>query len=243
MSQGRRWLVVAALLAVGWLATPLPGPPLYDGVGFPDEPYRFVPPRGDLPAATSAEVRLKVTGGVNVGGLLANSAETGPQVSVFAPPRAFAVPGPRTTSDIRLRAKPVPPTDPPPGRLESNVYRLSLTSDAGPVTVRPDAQPPGITLRAVEAKGPLPVMHFRAAPGNTWRVLTTRRVGQDNFTSVAPGAGDYVLAPAPAPAQSSSDRRGLLVVVLLAATFLAAVPIVIRRMNTARVESGPEEQS
>src|SRR5881409_3272013 len=112
MRQRYRWGAVAVLLGLGALLSPA-AVPLYDGVGFPDEPYRFVPPRGDNPAATTATVSLRVSGGVNSGGLLANSAELGPQVSVYAPPRAFQAPA-GSTAPIRLTATPVAVTSPAP---------------------------------------------------------------------------------------------------------------------------------
>ena len=49
-----RMLVAAALLGLGWLLTPRTAPPLYDGVGFPDEPYRFVVAPAGAPKTTKA---------------------------------------------------------------------------------------------------------------------------------------------------------------------------------------------
>ena len=114
MSQRRRWVAVAGLLAAGALLSPT-AVPLYDGVGFPDEPYRYVPPRSsDDFVASAARVELRVVDGVNAGGLLANSNELGPQVSVYAPPKAFQVAGAPKASEIRLRADPVVLSPPAP---------------------------------------------------------------------------------------------------------------------------------
>jgi hypothetical protein len=234
MTQRRRWVVVVALLGLGWLASP-GTVPLYDGVGFPDEPYRFVPARGTGPAATSADVQLKVANGVNSGGLLANSAELGPQVSVYAPPQAFATAG---AGPVRLRAEPVPPAPPlPPGELESNVYALTLTVPAGDVRVRPEAQPPGITLRAVSVAEPLPVVQYRATPGDPWKALKTRRVGRDNFNATAPGQGEYVLTRVAAATPTSSGNGGLLLVVGLAVVVMVGVLVGVR-MAGRRQEPG-----
>lgn len=233
MRQRHRWAAVVVLLGAGALLSPT-AVPLYDGVGFPDEPYRFVPSRGDAADPTVAQVTLRVSGGVNTGGLLANSSELGPQVSVYAPPRAFAVAG-GTTAPIQLTAKAVPPTPPaPPGRLDSNVYELTLTSPEGAVTVRADAQKPGITLRAASVAQPLPIAYYRPSASEPWKELVTRRVGRDNFNAVAPGAGQYVLTQsAAAPGRKSSSNTGLLVVagvvVLLMVGVIVGVRVLSRR--------------
>ena len=220
-----RWSALAAALALVWLTTANPVP-LYDGIGFPDEPYRFVPARGAGPAATSAQVDLKVEAGSNTGGLIVNTKEAGPQASVFAPPHAFAAAG---TTAITLAVRPVPPLPPmPPGVLESNVYALSLTSAAGRVSLVSEAQPPAITLRSVTTQPPEPVFNYRATPTEPWREIKTRRVGRDIYNAVAPGAGEYVLVrdAADPTKKSSTDGRGALYAVL-AATVLLVVGVII----------------
>jgi hypothetical protein len=224
-------LLIAAL-GVVWLTSVNPVP-LYDGIGFPDEPYRFVPPRGTGPAATSAQVDLKVAGGSNTGGLIINTREAGPQASVFAPPHAFGAAG---TTPIVLAVTPVPPQPPmPPGVLESNVYALTLTSTAGPVTVLSNAQPPAITMRSVTTKAPPPIFSFRATPSEKWRELKTRQVGRDIYNANAPGAGEYVLVrDAAAPTKTSSSGRGALYGVLGATVLLVVGVIVGVRLMSRR---------
>lgn len=231
MASRRRWLGVAALLAVAWVVTPAPVP-LYDGVGFPDEPYRFVEPRDGLPAATAAEVRLTVEGGVNTTGLVANSSEVGPQVSVFAPPQAFALPDPTASGEIRLRAEPVAVG--PPAEPESNVYDLTLSSDAGPVRVRPDVQSPLITLRAMSEREPAPSMAYRPGPQSEWRTLESQRVGLHNYSAKAPGAGQYVLVRGPVGGPKVARSTTALLVVALAVVLVAGIVAV--RLAGARRE-------
>jgi hypothetical protein len=218
-----RWLLLIAALGLVWLTTAQPVP-LYDGIGFPDEPYRFVPPRGPGPAATSAQVDLKVADGSNVGGLIVNTREAGPQVSVFAPPHAFAAPG---TAPVVLAVRPVPPQPPlPPGELESNVYTLSLTSTAGAVSLVPEAQPPAITMRSVTTQPPEPVFHYRAKPAGKWQEIKTRRVGRDIYNAVALGPGEYVLMRDAGPLKkASSGGRGGLYAVLGGTVVLMALVI------------------
>jgi hypothetical protein len=229
MRQRGRWTVVAAVLAAGWLASPA-AVPLYDGVGFPDEPYRFVPARGAGQPAAVAEVRLKVVGGVNPGGLLANSTEVGPQVTVYAPPEAFAVPDPTSPGEIVLRAAPVPLMPPAPrGEVVSNVYAVTLTSRLGPVTVQPQAQTPAITLRSVTPGLPLPIVQYRPAPDQPWRPLRTRQVGRDIVNASAPGAGEYVLIrPAAVTKEDGGGRGPLLLVIGLAVVLVVGVLVGVR---------------
>ena len=225
-----RWLGVVALLALAWVVTPSPVP-LYDGVGFPDEPYRFVQAKDGLSAATVAEVRLKAEGGVNTTGLVANSTEVGPQVSVFAPPQAFALPKPSDAGEILLRVAPVPVG--PPAEPESNVYALTLTSEAGPVRVRPDVQSPLITLRAMSEREPAPTMVYRPDAETEWRKLDTRRVGLHNYSAKAPGPGEYVLVRGSIVTPKVSQSTTVLVVLVLVVLVAGVVAV---RLSSARRE-------
>jgi hypothetical protein len=224
-------MALLGVLGLAWLTTPHPVP-LYDGIGFPDQPYRFMPAKPGAMPATSAATQLKVAGGSNLGGLIINSTEVGPQISLYAPPHAFAAAG---TAPIDIAARPVPPSAPlPPGRLDSNVYALSLTSAAGPVTIVPEAQPPAITMRSVTIVPSLPVFQYRANPGAAWRELKTRQVGRDIFNTNAPGAGEYVLVQSVATPKSSSGSRGPLYAVLGATIVLVVLVLVGVRLLARR---------
>ena len=80
----RRWLAVgAASTGVAWLVAG--GLPIYDGIGSPDEPYRYVaPPPGyrHTPAPTIASDKLPLKNGTNGNTYLA-SGEIGPQISIY----------------------------------------------------------------------------------------------------------------------------------------------------------------
>jgi hypothetical protein len=221
-----RWLVLAGLLGLVWLLTPNPVP-LYDGIGFPDEPYRFV---GGTPAPTTAQVKLPVAGGVNTGGLFANSAELGPQVSVFAPPKAFAVAG---RAPVVLTVRPIAAAPPlPAGTVDSNDYQLTFTSAGGPVNLLPDAQSPAITLRSASQASTGPVLQFRPA-GGTWRELKTRRVGRDVYNAVVPAAGEFLLVkPQQAPAQKSGGRGALYGVIGATVVLMLLVLIGVRLLSS-----------
>lgn len=222
-----------------WLASGA-GVPVYDGIGAPDEPYRHFPPvaGATTPAATSASGRLTTAGGLTTRGINVNSAETGPQVSLFIPPYSLAVASSSARpTTVEVVAAPVAPDGTAiPGSAVSNVYEVSLRSPAGPVTVQTAAQAPGLTLRATDAQQPTPVMRYRPAPSAPWRQLETKRLGFDIYHSDLPGAGDYVLSrdrPPPGSATKSpsgSPRTWLIVLgLLLLAPLLAAVPRLRRR--------------
>lgn len=226
-----RWTLLLVLLGLAWLATPQPVP-LYDGIGFPDEPYRYVPARPGTPAATSAEIRLPVAGGVNSGGLVANSGETGPQVSVYAPPHAFATAG---TGPIVVAARPVPPVQPlPPGKLDSDVYALSFTSAGGPVSLVTAAQTPAITMRSVSVAPAEPVFEYRPTPTSPWQELRTRRVGRDLSNASIPGPGEYVLVQAGAAGRTGSGGHGPLIAILVSTLVLMGLVLVGVRILARR---------
>lgn len=223
-----RWAVLLGLLGLVWVLTPHPVP-LYDGIGFPDEPYRFQPARSGAKPATSAQLTLKVAGGVNSGGLIANSAEVGPQVSFYAPPKAFAAPG---TALISLVVRPVTAVAPlPQGRLDSNVYAVSFTSSAGPVTLVAAAQAPAITMRAAGSGKPAPVFEYRPDQGSPWHEVKTRQVGSDIFNAYAPGAGEYVLVQVAGGAAADGGGGSLYLILGAAAGLVVLVLVVVRVLS------------
>jgi hypothetical protein len=213
-------MLLGLLVCLGWLVSVQPVP-LYDGIGFPDEPYRYIPARpgtGAAGPATVATATLKVAGGVNTGGLIANSAEVGPQVSVYLPPRAFSTTG---TGPVVVTATPVLPIAPlPPGVLDSNIYSLTFTSTGGTVTLVPSAQSPTVTMRAVNITPTLPVFQYRAAAGQPWKELRTRQVGRDIFNTLAPGPGDFALVHLGGSKPSGTGSRGPLYAILGATVLL-----------------------
>lgn len=204
-----RWTVLGCLFVITWLASGA-GVPIYDGIGAPDEPYRHVPPvaGASTPPATTATGRLTTAGGLTIRGLNVNSAETGPQVSVFIPPYSLGVPSASPTV-VDVLARPVAPTGSAvPGTAVSNVYEVRLTSPAGPVTVQAAAQPPGISLRATDAKQPTPVVRYRVDASSAWTVLATKRLGFDVYHCDLPGAGFYVLSRDTQPSAAAKPAGG-----------------------------------
>src|SRR4051794_40553280 len=196
-----------------WLLAPA-AVPIYDGIGNPDEPYRWVQSPTGTPskkAPTTASVKLPVAHGVSGAGY-ANTKETGPQISVYLPAGALRAPAGGTS--VTVTAKPEAPNGPPPsgGRFVSNAY--SITAAAGGANVPivgTGNQAPTLQMRASDAAQPGPV--FERFANGTWTPAKTLRVGNDIYQTQAAAFGDWVLVRAKAAATTDSSggiRVGLL---------------------------------
>jgi hypothetical protein len=229
-----RWLVAAlvALLAA-WVATPA-AVPVFDGIGQPDEPYRYVDPpptakTTKTPTAASSTVPIRA--GKNVGQFV-NSAESGPQISVYVASGALAVPP--DAESVRVTATPLAPEAPLPtdGDIVTNVYRVTAVAGASvpQITGRGTAGV-AIDMRAPTARQPGPVFERRTADG--WEQLKTIRSGVDIYhTESVTGFGEFALVQLDATGGGGGVNYGLLfggIGVLL----LAVVIVVIRTRRTS----------
>lgn len=239
----RRALGAAAVLCLIGLLVPQ-SMPLYDGVGFPDEPYRYVRrPPGDVISTTapsSIVTSVPVVDGTT-DGFNAASGEQGPQVSLFVPVRTLLAP----TAARRITVRVVPRTPDGPangGPVDGNVYRFTASADTGvPSVARSGDDHMQVILRATTARQPGPVAQYRALGGRTWTRLPTLRYGNDVYAATATGFGDYALVFAstggttPAADRSAGSGRlrfglvlgGLLIV-------LVGVVVAIRVSRTRR---------
>jgi hypothetical protein len=234
-----RWLLVAvvALLAAWWVVPA--SMPVFDGLGQPDEPYRYVDPPATAKttkAPTSASVTVPVRNGKNVG-QFANTGETGPQISVYVAPGALAVPA--GAQGVTITATPLAPTAPLPtdGDIITNVYRVRATGDGRDLAVvGRGTQGVAIDMRAPTAKQPGPVFERRTANG--WQQLTTIRSGTDIYhTNQVTALGEFALVQLASSGGGSGDgvNIGLLVgglgVLVVASTIIA---IRVRRTSPDR---------
>jgi hypothetical protein len=230
----RRWLAGAVLVAVGWLASP-GAVPVYDGIAAPDEPYRYVNAPGDASKTappTSVSTDTPVTNGANAQGLSLQTAETGPQFSVFLPQYSMrAARGP-----IHIAVSPAAPAGiPASASADGNTYVVSLTSPAGPVEMNPKyAAIATLYLRATSQSQPQPTMWFRAGPSDAFAPLATSAGGLDVRVASFRGAGEYVLVRTAAAAGSGggSSVPVLPIVLLGVLVLLAAVVFVVRMRAT-----------
>jgi hypothetical protein len=231
-SSLRRWLVVAALLGGGWLASS-GGVPLYDGVHFPQDPYRYTTPKPGEPAAKAAKATVPLVGGRNVGGVVLNTGETGPQVQLYVPPQSL-----RAAAGVRVAEVTVTPVEldgsTTPDAPASNVYRITSSNGVTLAVPRTEVQ---VTLRAAVHKT-APDMYYRSGPTDRWQRLRTRGLGHDSFNATVPDFGDFVLVRG-AGGGSVGDKRIVVVVGLLLVTSLltSALLVARRRREAAEVST------
>lgn len=229
-------LVAAALLGFAWMTSPtLSSPPLYDGLGFPDEPYRYVaPPPGAPRTAAPSEAFAEVSfSSGQVPLVLAQSGEQGPQVEVVIRTGQLVV-SPDATK-VRVNAKPTSPASQPGnGEIWGNVYHLTAASDNGPVhtNTNPD-NPSTISLRVPVQPQPEPEMVFNDGAG--WHKIPIYRVGYDIYAGPIQGEGDYALVRPATPAPTSSQKYPVVMIVILATSVvvLAAAILLIRRTRSS----------
>jgi hypothetical protein len=208
--------------------------PIYDGIGNPDEPYRYVnPPAGyrDTKPPTTATGTLKVSRGQS-GSAQINSAEYGPQVALYVPVGAFAA-APDDAS-VSVTAAPVAPPDtlPKDGTIEGNVYRVTAVASDGAVDLIGFAnQAPVLDLRAPTARQPAPVFeHFE---DGKWTSYQTSRIGNDIYRTRMDALGDWALVRR----DSGNGSRGMLLPIvagLLGACGVSVGVVAIRRRRLNR---------
>ncbi|MGZ4611579.1 MAG: hypothetical protein ACXV1K_00115 [Kineosporiaceae bacterium] len=177
-------LLAVLALAVTVAARPPHAPPLYDGLGFPDEPYRWIVPpagAGRTPlAATEAVVRIPVSGGANVPGQ-ALSGEQGPQVAVAVGAAAFAVPV--GVGSVTLRAVPraAPAVPPDRGQVVSNLYDVTATGGGKPVAL---ARGHTLLVNMRADKATEQAVVICRWTGRHWEQVSTARVGVDIYAAL-----------------------------------------------------------
>ena len=232
------WASALLLVAAGWLVTPH-AVPVYDGVGMPDEPYRYVnAPHGAAVTAkpTGAQDDVAVVDGVTASNGNLASAESGPQVTAYLPQGGLAASAGTVTIKVAPQAPSEQPSD---GRIDGNVYRLSITDPAGPVTFTAKAMDAAVYLRATTAAQPGPVVEYRTGPGHPWHQVSTSRVGNDVYAGSLPTTGEYALvflrvrqsvAATPAVGTAiASSHRGLVIVLFVSLVLLLGAVLAVRR--------------
>jgi hypothetical protein len=207
-----------ALALLGQLASPV-AVPLYDGLVV-QEPYRFLSPvAGQAGAPTSFSTDKPIQGGVSAS-FVAATTENPPQAQLIALPGAFVVTATTTTMKISIEPVPGPPTPPPIGAIQGNVYRFAVTDQAGaslPIA-KAGGNPPTITLRGPEGVVEGTIARLGA---NGWELLTTEHGGALALFSTNPSSlGDFAVIVA---GPDATPSIGLLVGAILA----VAVPVAL----------------
>lgn len=196
-SVPRGWrTVLLAAVAVGLVMAVRPphAPPLYDGVGFPDEPYRWVtPPAGvtnPSTPVTSAQTQIGVGADGTVPAARAFSAEQGPQIAFAVPDGALTVPKGAKTVTLKATAvsNPIPPSV---GTWTSNAYQVEAVTDAkGDVSIAAGTEVV-MNLRSDRAsKDPVVLKVFK---DDAWTSVPTIQVGNDIYAARVKELGTYAL--------------------------------------------------
>jgi hypothetical protein len=183
--------VALAVLGVGWAIAPRTALPLYDGIGFPDEPYRFVqrpPSAPETKPPTTARASGSVQKG-QVGSIIAASAEVAPQITVYIPKGRLVAPSGATS--VTVTGQPVRNLPTSNGEyLWSDVYTVS-PSPSG-TTFTSGGQQATITLRAAGPQRPIP--HIAYYDGNgRWTLLPTFPQGQDIYIAELTRFGQFAV--------------------------------------------------
>jgi hypothetical protein len=240
MARTLRPVALAGLALGVWLLTP-GSVPLYDGVGFPDQPYRFVDPPAGVkhgPPPTPAKATAPAVGGQNSEELALQSNEQGPQILLDLPSNSVHVPVGATT--VTMTGTPLAPdTQPADGRIDGNVYRLAVTSNAGPASFASTVGDSFLYLRAVTLKPAPPVMEYRQTPQAQWRPLKTGRGGADVFVVAFHGSGDYALVHQRGAKSSKTVSQETLLLLLLGGfvVLVLVAAVLSRRSHQEDAES------
>jgi hypothetical protein len=225
-----RWLLVAfgALVLAAVLAPS--AVPIYDGIGNPDEPYRYVEPpanaRTTRPPAPVTST-LKVTNGQTASAQI-NTDEYGPQLALFVPSGAFAPP--EGASKVTVTAAPVLPPRalPADGTIEGNVYRVTATAPGGTVDlIGLGDQAPVLDMRSPTASQPGPV--FEHYDNGEWTSYQTSRIGNDIYRTRMSALGFWALVRRPGHGGGSQNLFLAIVAGVLGAGGVAVGLLAVRR--------------
>jgi hypothetical protein len=232
------------LSALGIMAAALVGPrvvPLYDGVGFPDQPYKYVG-QDNAPAAIQQEFSAADVAGP---GITLQSAESGPQVKVVFAHDALTLP--KGATHLHLSATPETITaQPSSGSITGNVYAIAATTGSGSLSVKPGFGTVYLRLPENVSFTSPPVMVYRRS-GGQWQRLQTQQPGADIYSAPFSGSGEYAVAlntQAPATGESTTKQtakhKPALLLPALVIGLLAMIIGVIRLANTRKHDPAPK---
>jgi hypothetical protein len=212
------WLAVVGggLLALAVQVAAPVGVPLYDGVVV-QEPYRFLNPTGDQAGSPGSFTESTAIEGV-VPDIVAATTESPPQAQLIALEDAFELTAGAT--GLQVSITPIEPPAPPEGGIiAGNVYRFSVTDQAGnPLPAKPCQGCRSLLLRAPDGTGMATIKQWS---NGGWIDVPTDHAGttglyQTNVTTL----GDYAVIETPEP-QPGPDpilvMGGTLVLLLLGA--------------------------
>jgi hypothetical protein len=166
------------------------GVPLYDGVVV-QEPYRFLHPTADQAGSpTSFDATPNVESGLSPT-IAAATTENPPQAQLIAQRGAFDLTAGATAVHVTITPVEAPPP-PSGGMIAGNVYRFSVTDQAGaPLSVHTCDGCLSLSLRAPDGTGEAALQRY--ADGK-WHDVDTNHAGILNaFQTNATEMGDYAV--------------------------------------------------
>ena len=231
MSTRRSVLLAgAAVLAVALVAPT--AAPLYDGIGFPDEPYRYVlRPPGQAPVTpppTGVNTTVTAAYGLNNQAVVASSEEQSAQISLYLPRGALTTT--MSATSVEVRVVPLAPTlQPPDAVVSGNAYAITVTGQDGPVTVTPAAAGGVVVLRGDRGNGL--TFEYQPAGAATLTRLDTQQVSGDRYQTRFAGLGTYALARLTTPKSLATNSFPALPVGIggLLVALMAGVVVSVRR--------------
>jgi hypothetical protein len=166
--------------------------PLYDGVGFPDQPYQYSGQSSQTNIQPSLASQVVSKSELADRTITLQSTESSPQVKITFGRGAITLPS--TASEVTLSALPQAPTaQPTSGTIVGNVYLVSASSH--PESPQIAVGQAKIFLRLPQGvlfKSP-PVVIHRTSSGK-WRLLPTEQTGADIYLAPLNEIGEYALA-------------------------------------------------
>jgi hypothetical protein len=227
-------LAALILLSVAWLITPRRAPPLFDGLGLGNEPYRYVirpPGHRATPPPTRVSKPVAIVDGQSAPFDVSTS-EMYPQASITASGGALDVP--RSVSSVVVTVHAIRPSRPPPRGwvYDGNLYRFTARTTAGQsVRLARDAVV-RIAFRGTGKRGKPSIALYAA---RRWRLGEAPPTGVSAQYSTAIAAlGDGVLVvPKNAPAAS-----GVPVAAVVAVACVAIIASLLVLLRVARRHGG-----
>jgi len=205
--------------------------PLFDGV-IVAEPYRYLdPPAGAAGSPPSASSTLTVAGGASPA-FAAYTSETPPQAELLGHGGEFSIPSGTTTLSVTIVPIPVP-ADAPSADIAGNLYRFSVTDQAGTAVTLVPGQTITLALRA--PSGVSADATIARYDKGAWQDETTEPSGlQDLFITNVSRLGDFaVLGPTPVPPAEQSPILLIAAVVVAGLVGLFGVVMKSRPKNGA----------
>jgi hypothetical protein len=213
-------ILAGAAFALAVQAAAPVGIALYDGVPL-QEPYRFLHPSGDQAGSPSSVSKtIPVVGGVSPA-FAAATTENPTQAQLVAQKGAFVL-SPAAVS-LQVSITPVePPAAPAGGPIQGNVYRFSVTDQAGTaLAINACTGCVSLSMRAPDGIGDATIERFA---GGAWEDVLTVPIPITNMFQTNPIVlGDLAVIGSVVPADNQFDLGQALPFILAGGAVVALI--------------------